>query len=209
MTIGVVAATASGAAAARVLAAAWPDEVRRYDGGKGADDLRRAFGDCDAVVSFLAVGATVRVLAPCLGAKTTDAAVVCVDEALRFAVAVLGGHHGANELAERLSAVLGTEPVITTASDAANVQPLDGYGADLGFTVADPSALARIGARLLSRRGGHDQRRRRLAAAAAAGGRRGRRRRRGHRGQRPRGGLGGRSSTGRSRWSWASGRRGV
>jgi cobalt-precorrin 5A hydrolase / precorrin-3B C17-methyltransferase len=150
VTIGVVAATASGAAAARALAAAWPDEVRRYDGGKGADDLRRAFEDCDAVVSFLAVGATVRVLAPCMGAKTTDAAVVCVDEALRFAVAVLGGHHGANELAERLSAVLGTEPVITTASDAANVQPLDGYGADLGFTVADPSALARIGARLLS-----------------------------------------------------------
>lgn len=145
-TIGVVTATASGASAARTLAAAWPDEVRPYPAAR----LREAFEDCDAVVSFLAVGATVRVLAPHLGDKTTDAAVVCVDEARRFAVAVLGGHHGANELAVRVSALLGTEPVVTTASDAANVQPLDGYGAGLGFALADPAPLARIGARLLS-----------------------------------------------------------
>ena len=145
--IGVVAATAAGRRAAAALAAAWPAEVRVYG---GAAELRAAFEACDAVVAFLAVGAAVRSLAPVLGHKSTDAAVVCVDEALRHAVAVLGGHHGANELAERVSAVLGCTPVITTASDAAGAQALDSYGADLGFTGENPELLAPVGAALLS-----------------------------------------------------------
>ena len=145
--IGVVAATAAGRRAAADLAAAWPAEVRVYG---GASELRTAFESCDAVVAFLAVGAAVRSLAPVLGHKSTDAAVVCVDESLRHAVAVLGGHHGANELATRLSSVLGCTPVITTASDAAGVPALDSYGADLGFTIENPSQLASVGAALLS-----------------------------------------------------------
>jgi cobalt-precorrin 5A hydrolase/precorrin-3B C17-methyltransferase len=150
MTIGVVAATASGRTAAAALQAAWPDEVRLLTEKKAADALREAWRTCDAVVSFLAVGATVRVLAPLLGHKTTDPAVVCVDESMAFAVAVLGGHHGANLLARRLTGVLGCTPVVTTASDRSNVTPLDSYGADLGFTVGNPQLLAHVGAAVLS-----------------------------------------------------------
>src|SRR5207302_10950686 len=100
--------------------------------------------------SFLAAGATIRVLAPLLRDKGSDPAVVCVDEARRFAVALLGGHHGANELAHRIAGVLGCEPVITTASDAVGASALDGFGADLGFTVAYPDLLAPVGAAVLS-----------------------------------------------------------
>ncbi|MEY9858166.1 cobalt-precorrin 5A hydrolase/precorrin-3B C17-methyltransferase [Catenulispora sp. GAS73] len=145
--IGVVAATAAGHRAAAALAAAWPTEVHVYG---AASELRTAFEACDAVVAFLAVGAAVRSLAPALGHKNTDAAVVCVDESLRHAVAVLGGHHGANELAERVSALLGCTPVITTASDASGAQPLDSYGEDLGFTIENPALLAPVGTALLS-----------------------------------------------------------
>ncbi|MEU5881319.1 precorrin-3B C(17)-methyltransferase [Spirillospora sp. NPDC047279] len=148
--IGVVAATASGRTAAATLAGAWPDEVRLYTGGKASDGLRAAWEDCDTIVSFLAVGATVRVLAPLLAHKTTDPAVVCVDEGMRYAVAVLGGHHGANLLARRLTGVLGCEPVVTTASDQSNVTPLDSFGADLGFRVHNGELLAHVGAAVLS-----------------------------------------------------------
>ncbi|GAA2599591.1 precorrin-3B C(17)-methyltransferase [Actinomadura fulvescens] len=148
--IGVVAATASGRTAAATLAGVWPDEVRLFTEGKVADGLREAWESCDAIVSFLAVGATVRVLAPLLGHKTADPAVVCVDESMRYAVAVLGGHHGANVLARRLTGVLGCEPVVTTASDRSNVTPLDSYGADLGFTVHNRQLLAHVGAAVLS-----------------------------------------------------------
>ncbi|MFI0449524.1 precorrin-3B C(17)-methyltransferase [Actinomadura sp. 6N118] len=148
--IGVVAATASGRTAAATLADVWPDEVRLFTEGKVGDGLREAWASCDAIVSFLAVGATVRVLAPLLEHKTADPAVVCVDESMQYAVAVLGGHHGANLLARRLTGVLGCEPVVTTASDQSNITPLDSYGAELGFTVHNREMLAHVGAAVLS-----------------------------------------------------------
>ncbi|HWG11935.1 MAG TPA: cobalamin biosynthesis protein, partial [Streptosporangiaceae bacterium] len=148
--IGLVAVTAAGRAAAARLAAAWPDETRTYD-GPAATALPAAFKDADAVVAFLAVGATVRLLAPLLGSKHADPGVVCVDEALRFAVPVTGAHAGgANDLARRVTAVLGGEPVITTASDSAGAVALDDFGADLGFTVEPGSDLAAVGTAILS-----------------------------------------------------------
>uniref|UniRef100_UPI000623C04F cobalt-precorrin 5A hydrolase n=1 Tax=Allosalinactinospora lopnorensis TaxID=1352348 RepID=UPI000623C04F len=148
--IGVIAVTARGRAAAERLAGAWPGEVRIVTGERPADALRAAFTECGAVVSFLAIGATVRVVAPLLGDKTTDPPVVCVDEGKRHAVAVLGGHHGANELAHRVSEVLGSSPVVTTASDTVSVTPLDSYGDGAGCVVEDRAPLAAVGAALLS-----------------------------------------------------------
>jgi cobalt-precorrin 5A hydrolase/precorrin-3B C17-methyltransferase len=153
--LGLIAATRAGQVAADLLAAAlggsgqW--DVRLYERPAG-EALRKAFAECAAVVSFLATGATIRVLAPVLGDKTTDPAVVCVDEARRFAIALLGGHHGANNLAARVADALGSgcQAVVTTASDATGVTALDGFGADLGFTIADPELLAPVGAAVLS-----------------------------------------------------------
>ena len=146
--IGLVSVTKAGHAAAGRLAA-WPD-TRTYD-GPAAEALPRAFHECDAVVCFLAVGATVRLIAPLLTTKHDDPAVVCVDEALRFAVPVLGAHSGGgNELARRVAATLGAEPVVTTASDAAGGAGLDDFGADLGFTIEPGSDLAGVGTAILS-----------------------------------------------------------
>ena len=76
---------------------------------------------------------------------------VCVDEALRYAVPVLGAHQGGgNALARRVADTLGAEPVITTASDAAGATALDDFGADLGFRVEPGSDLAAVGAAILS-----------------------------------------------------------
>jgi len=147
--IGLVSVTAAGQAAAGRLEKAWSD-ARRYD-GPAAGALPRAFAECDAVVCFLAVGATVRLIAPLLNGKHADPGVVCVDEALRYAVPVLGAHKGGgNELARRVAETLGAEPVVTTASDAAGGAGLDEFGADLGFTVEPGSDLAAVGAAILS-----------------------------------------------------------
>jgi len=126
--IGLLAATAAGRAAAARLAAAWQGETRSYPGPVGTA-LPVAWQECEALVCFLATGATVRLVAPLLAGKTQDPAVVCVDEAGRFAVALLGGHGGgANLLAERVAAVLGATPVVTTATDAVGVPGLDSLG---------------------------------------------------------------------------------
>jgi cobalt-precorrin 5A hydrolase/precorrin-3B C17-methyltransferase len=144
--IGCVAATDSGREAAAYLRALWPDEVEVVELETVADSLRAVFRNCDAVVAFLATGATVRILAPLLGHKTTDAPVVCVDEGRRFAIALLGGHYGANDLARRVAAAIGGEPVISNARDAEGIRPLPplpgrrivvGVGASRGVTAAE------------------------------------------------------------------------
>ncbi|MEW2288953.1 precorrin-3B C(17)-methyltransferase [Streptomyces sp. NPDC047841] len=126
--IGLISATAAGAAARDRLAAAWPGRTRVYEGPVG-EAVRAAFAECEQLVCFLATGAVVRLLAPLLAGKAADPGVVCVDEGGRFAVSLLGGHGGgANALAREVGAVLGAEPVVTTATDAAGLPGLDTLG---------------------------------------------------------------------------------
>ena len=111
--------------AGRRLAGRLPFE--HVHGSMGAVVRERwAHGDVDGFVLFAATGAAVRIVAPLLGDKRSDPAVVCVDEAGRFAVALCGGHHGgANDLARRVGALLGAAPVVTTATDAAGLVAID------------------------------------------------------------------------------------
>lgn len=133
--IGLFAVTAAGRRAATELAAALGPDAALLD-GPIAPAVRRSWPDLDAAVVFLATGATVRLIAPLLADKATDPGIVCVDEALRFAVALAGGHGGgANALAERVADVLGCTPVVTTASDSTGTTPLDELVTLLGATV--------------------------------------------------------------------------
>ena len=126
--IGLIAVTVAGRAGAAQLAAAWPGRTSTYD-GPAREALPRAWAQCEELVCFLAVGATVRILAPLLKSKWADPAVVCVDESARHVVALVGGHAaGANELAARVAEVLGANPVITTATDAVGLPGLDALG---------------------------------------------------------------------------------
>ncbi|MGV9250193.1 precorrin-3B C(17)-methyltransferase [Streptomyces sp. NPDC003697] len=137
--IGLISATAAGAAARDRLAAAWPDRTRVYDGPVG-DAVRAAFAECGQLVCFLATGAVVRLIAPLLGDKSADPGVVCVDEGGRFAVSLAGGHAGgANELARDVAELLGAQPVVTTATDAVGIPGLDTLGLPVEGDVAGVS----------------------------------------------------------------------
>lgn len=104
--------TEGGAALARRL------PFEHVSGSAGAT-VRARWESVDAFVLFLATGAAVRIVAPLLADKRTDPAVVCVDEAGRFAISLVGGHEGGgNALAAQVAALLGAEPVITTASES-------------------------------------------------------------------------------------------
>ncbi|MFE9297094.1 precorrin-3B C(17)-methyltransferase [Streptomyces niveus] len=134
--IGLISATAAGASARDRLATAWPDRTRVYD-GPVREAVERAFAECEQLVCFLATGATVRLLAPLLADKSTDPGVVCVDEAGRYAVSLLGGHTGgANSLATEVGSTLSATPVITTATDATGIPGLDTLGLPFEGAVA-------------------------------------------------------------------------
>ncbi|MFF4310425.1 precorrin-3B C(17)-methyltransferase [Streptomyces sp. NPDC001507] len=137
--IGLISATAAGAAARDRLAAAWPDRTRVYD-GPVKDAVRSAFAECEQLVCFLATGAVVRLIAPLLGQKATDPGVVCVDEGGRFAVSLVGGHGGgANELAREVAELLAAQPVVTTATDSVGLPGLDTLGFPVEGSVATVS----------------------------------------------------------------------
>ncbi|MEV6052504.1 precorrin-3B C(17)-methyltransferase [Streptomyces sp. NPDC052107] len=137
--IGLISTTAAGTVARDRLAAAWPGRTRAYEGPVG-EAVRAAFAECEQLVCFLATGAAVRLLAPLLGDKTADPGVVCVDEAGRFAVSLVGGHGGgANELARAVGELLGAEPVVTTATDSVGLAGLDTLGLPYEGSVATVS----------------------------------------------------------------------
>lgn len=94
--------------------------------GDIAGVVRARWAEVDAFVLCCATGIAVRIIGPLLADKHDDPAVVCIDEAGRFAVALCGGHAaGANELAREVGALTGAEPVITTATDAVGIGALD------------------------------------------------------------------------------------
>ena len=56
--------------------------------------LAETFAAYDCHVFVISVGAVVRMVAPLLQNKKVDPAVLCVDDASRFAICVLSGHVG-------------------------------------------------------------------------------------------------------------------
>lgn len=82
-----------------------------------AEHLRDLFTIGSPILFVGAAGALIRILAPLLADKEAEPPVLAIAEDGSAVVPLLGGHHGANDLARRAGEVLGIAPSITTASD--------------------------------------------------------------------------------------------
>lgn len=97
--------------------------------------LPKLFKEYDGIVLIISLGAVVRMIAPILGDKKTDPAVVVLDDRAEHAISVLSGHiGGANELTHRVAGLTGARPVITTASDVQKTIPVDMFGREFGWS---------------------------------------------------------------------------
>ncbi len=90
----------------------------------------------------------IRSLAPLLADKTREPPVLAVAEDGSAAVPLLGGHHGANELARRLAEALGGQAAVTTAGDLRHGVALD--APPPGWRLGNPEAAKAIMAALLA-----------------------------------------------------------
>ncbi|MGB0785683.1 MAG: precorrin-3B C(17)-methyltransferase [Alphaproteobacteria bacterium] len=100
--------------------------------------LLTALNRGQSVVAVCALGIIVRVLSDAkLPAKTAQTPIICITENGKFAIPVLGGHNGANRLAQIVAASTDGQAIVTTASDQsfdiALDDPPDGWA-----MVADP-----------------------------------------------------------------------
>ncbi len=88
--------------------------------------LEEHFTETDSLIFIGAMGICVRSIAPFIGHKYSDPAVIAIDSTGKFVVSVLSGHvGGANVLTKNLALLLGSTPVITTQSDNSNLWALD------------------------------------------------------------------------------------
>lgn len=147
--IAVLALTAGGARLAEVLAKGLGD-IRIYLPKRLQDqhfpvnatyftDWRQvaseAFKCHRRLVFIMACGIVVRTLAPWLGNKSSDPAVVVLDEKGKFAISLLSGHvGGANQLASQVAQISGGTPVITTATDVNQAPAVDLLARDVNCT---------------------------------------------------------------------------
>ncbi len=112
-----------------------------------AEHLGRLFLQGETIIAIMAAGAVVRCLAPLLTDKKTEPPVVVVSEDGATIVPVLGGHHGANQIARHLGEYLGGHAAITTAGDVSFGLALD--EPDAGYTLANPDDAKGVMAALL------------------------------------------------------------
>lgn len=108
------------------------------------------FGEVDAMVFVGSVGIAVREIAPHVRDKSTDPAVVAIDELGKFAVPLLSGHiGGANDLALALAERLGATPVITTATDINHRFSVDAWAASNGYVIGSLGGAKAVSAAIL------------------------------------------------------------
>jgi cobalt-precorrin 5A hydrolase len=112
------------------------------------DAFKFAFEKYRSIIAIMAAGIAVRNIAPLVSDKWKDPAVVVVDSGLNFAIPILGGHHGGNELAKKL-AVLGMIPVITTATEVMGKDSVEGIADILGCRIMNKGSTKKVNMALL------------------------------------------------------------
>lgn len=152
MNLGFLAFSEQGYRLAQTLAQALGGEAARCGTACPLDPwTRAAFSQREGLVFVGAAGIAVRAIAPYLRHKTTDPAVVVVDEGGQFAIPILSGHlGGANDLARLLAQVTGGIPVITTATDSRGLFAVDTWAKAQGCQVLEPERIKTVSARLLA-----------------------------------------------------------
>ena len=115
---------------------------------KAMAHLAALFAAGHPVIGLCAAGILIRALAPHLTDKRSEPAVIALAEDGSSVVPLLGGHHGANELARRIATLCGGHAAVTTASEVRFGFALDDPAP--GFVLANPEDMKGATAALLN-----------------------------------------------------------
>ncbi len=112
--------------------------------------FRDAFSKGRAIVALMATGIVVREISPLLTDKWRDPPVVVVDDRGRYAIPIIGGHHGANAIAcELFKRGIVQLPVLTTATEANGAPNVELLARELKLDVINRNSTRQVNASFL------------------------------------------------------------
>jgi cobalt-precorrin 5A hydrolase len=113
--------------------------------------FKSTYNKVDAIVAVMAAGIVIRAIAPRLGNKLVDPAVIGVDASGRFVISLLSGHYGgANQLTKLIAEGIGATAVITTASDVMGKLSVDELARALHLKILNPASLVAVNSVLVN-----------------------------------------------------------
>ena len=119
--------------------------------GRVGEDMGGLFCENDALIFIGACGIAVREIAPHLGSKATDPAVLVIDDGGKYVIPILSGHiGGANRLARKIAADIGAVAAVTTSTDGAGKFSADAWAAEHGFAISSLQRAKEISAAVLA-----------------------------------------------------------
>lgn len=143
--------TQKGGALAEALSATLPGYIYNKENYK--DGIKEWWDRADALVFIMASGIVVRCIAPYIQSKTSDPAVIVIDQNGRFVISLLSGHlGGANALAVKIAGICGGTPVITTATDVAGVPAMDVFAKENGLVIENIENLKYISSAMVEKK---------------------------------------------------------
>lgn len=94
------------------------------------------FYEYDAIIAIMASGILIRSISHLLESKTTDPAILNIDDNGNFVISMLSGHlGGANQLTSKISTLINATPVITTSTDVNKKLGIDVLAKDLYLSI--------------------------------------------------------------------------
>lgn len=126
------------------------DRVSRADAffPNALTHVRDLFAAGTPVIGVCASGIMIRAVAPMLADKTTEPPLLSVSDDGRVVIPLLGGHRGANRLAQEIATMLDAQAAVTTAGDVAIGVALDEPPS--GYRLQNPGDAKPVMAKLLS-----------------------------------------------------------
>lgn len=113
----------------------------------------KLFYEYDGIIAIMASGILIRSIAPLVESKTSDPAIVNVDDNGKFVISTLSGHlGGANKLTEKISNLINATPVITTSTDVNKRLGIDVLANDLYLTINNTEEILFFNKAILEKR---------------------------------------------------------
>lgn len=104
--------------------------------------IKEIFNKYDTIIGIMATGILIRFIQPYIKSKTTDPAIIGIDEKGNFVISLLSGHlGGANKITKIIAEKINAIPVITTATDVNNKIAIDTLANKFYWTIEDTKQI--------------------------------------------------------------------